>query len=98
MVPYPRPFDSLAIHSDFQSHFRVARIRFKGRGANAFGSARLHDISHTLQPELIVHRMMEFLFAAQVAFRRRYRHVTQEKLDLLQFSTSQVTQTSARAS
>ena len=24
MEPYPRPFDSLAIHSDFQSHFRVA--------------------------------------------------------------------------
>jgi hypothetical protein len=93
MEPYPRPFDSLAIHSDFQSHFRVARIRFKGPSANAFGSARLDDSSHTLQPELIVHRMMEFLFAPQVAFSSLYGDMTQQKLDLLQLSACQVAQT-----
>ena len=93
MEPYPCPFDSLAIHSDFQSHFRVARIRFKGPGANAFGSARLRDTSHTLQPELIVHRMMEFQFAPQVAFSSLYGDMTQQKLDLLQLSACQVAQT-----
>ncbi len=42
--------------------------------------------------------MTEFLLAAQVSFSCLNRDVTQEKLDLFEFSTSQVTKTCARTS
>lgn len=49
------------------------------------------DGSHSIQPKLVVHGLTEFLSAAQAAFRRLYRDVTREKLDLFQFHTCQVT-------
>ena len=44
---------------------------------------------------LVVDSVMELLFAAQVAFGRLYRDVTEEELDLFQFATGDVTQTCA---
>jgi hypothetical protein len=58
---------------------------------------RVHDISRAIQPKLVVHSVTEFLFAAQVAFRRLYRNVAQEKLDLFQFATCKMAQTCASA-
>ena len=42
--------------------------------------------------EEIVHRMSEILFAAEIVFGGLHRCVTQQKLDLLQFTTAVVTQ------
>lgn len=50
-------------------------------------SRRVHDSSRTIQPKLVVHSVTEFLFAAQVAFRRLYRDVAQEELDLFPIAT-----------
>jgi len=58
---------------------------------------RVHDGLRAIQPNLVVHSVTEFLFAAQVAFRRLYRDVAQEKLDLFQFATCKMAQTCAAA-
>jgi hypothetical protein len=47
------------------------------------------------QANSIVDRVAESLFAAQVAFRRLYRNVSQQKLNLLQFPSSLMAQTGA---
>ena len=50
-----------------------------------------------MQPESVIHSVTEFLFAAQVAFRRLNGDVPQEKLDLFQFATCKMAQTCASA-
>lgn len=51
---------------------------------------------HTwFQPDSIIDGVAESLFAAQVAFRRLYGNVSQQKLNLLQFPASLMTQTGA---
>ena len=43
-------------------------------------------------PDTIVHCILQPLFAPQVPFRRLYAYVTQQKLDLLDLSTGNVTE------
>ena len=50
-----------------------------------------------LQANLIVHRVPQTLLAAKVTLRRLNAHVTELELDLLQFSSSFMTQASAGA-
>ena len=52
--------------------------------------------SNVLQPEPVVYGMSELLLAAKIAFGRLHRDVTQQKLDLLQLPSCNMTQ--ARAS
>jgi hypothetical protein len=42
-------------------------------------------------PDAIVHCILQPLFAAEVVFPRLYAHVTQQKLDLLDLPTGNVT-------
>jgi hypothetical protein len=48
-----------------------------------------------LQPNPIIDGVAESLLAAQVAFRRLYRNVSQQKLNLFQFPASLMAQTGA---
>jgi hypothetical protein len=53
--------------------------------------------SGVFQAEVVVDCMMEFLLAAQITLGRLNRGVAEEELDLLQFSTRQMTQPGAGA-
>jgi hypothetical protein len=50
-----------------------------------------------LQANTIVHRVPQTLCAAKVTLRRLNAHMTEKELDLLQFSSSFMTQASAGA-
>jgi hypothetical protein len=47
-------------------------------------------------PDAIVHCIFQPLLAPEVLFGRLYAHVTQQKLDLLELSTSSVTEAGTR--
>ena len=49
------------------------------------------------QINAVVHRMPKFLFAAQAALSRLHRDVPEQKLNLLQFPSREVTQPRATA-
>jgi hypothetical protein len=50
------------------------------------GSGTSFKRSGVLKTELVVHSVPQFLFAAEVTFRGLNRSVSEQKLDLLQFT------------
>ena len=46
---------------------------------------------NAIQPELVVHSVMEFLLAAQVPLSSLHTDMPEEELDLFQFASSKVT-------
>jgi hypothetical protein len=53
--------------------------------------------SGVLKPEVVIDRVTELLLAAEVTLRRLNRCVSEQELDLLQFSAAQMTETGAAA-
>jgi hypothetical protein len=51
------------------------------------------DLSGVFKTEFVIHRVSQFLFAAKVAFGGLNRRVSKQKLDLLQLSAGQMTET-----
>ena len=53
--------------------------------------------SDVFQTQVVIHRMSQFLFAAQIMLGRLNRYVPKQELNLIKFSPSQVAQSRASA-
>ena len=58
----------------------------------ALGHARPTDPITRRQIDAVIHRVPRFLLAAEITFGRLHRDMTEQKLDLFQLSSGEVTQ------
>ena len=74
--------------------YPLARCDFQRRGSTPSARFRFYFLRLCIPAEVekIVHRVTEILFATEVAFRRLYRCVPQQELNLLQLAPARVAQ------
>src|SRR5215469_10667552 len=77
-----------AVYPSLGSHFHRRR---------GFGRGRLLHLD-AFETKTVVHRMSEILFAAEIAFCRLNRSMSQQELNLLDLATTAVTQLRTRSS